>query len=522
MFLPHEDSRDGPNLFFVHRFNLAHLPHVQRMLVGVRFGELASWPARIARVSFLQATGAAAAEVAEAAAGGSEAAAAAVQNAASRQAAGQKRRRTEDAQQEVAPPAPDVKDEERLETAEGAPQVSAPAEGLAGDAPSPFQDPTALAPGSDVPSLALNPQAAAPIAAVPSAPAPAPPAGPPARTVFYARKNTPKPSAKQLVKRVFNPAQLRPWPHALPHRVELLARGIDCLLLAVPYDPLPLVLAALRYCRPCAALAVFHSDLACLARLYKRLRELELAINLQIEERFTRELQVLPARTHPHMQMHSASGYLLTGVIVPTEYSALHIVDLDDEPPRGEAAVGASGDMKPAADATQSSGAAAASSIDGVGDGGSADVVHMQAACDLAFCCEPVASAYNVGAVLVDSAGRVAVTGFSRELEGNTHAEEVCLLKPGGSEAARGGTLYSTMEPCGQRLSGKLGCAQRIVEAGVARVVLAVAEPPNFVPKCEGADLLRAAGVRVDVIADADCRQRALDANAHLLKASGQ
>jgi pyrimidine deaminase RibD-like protein len=220
------------------------------------------------------------------------------------------------------------------------------------------------------------------------------------------------------------------------------------------------------------------------------------------------------------MQMHSASGYLLTGVIVPTEFSALYVVDLDDEEPRGESAVGAADKMGPAANAALDSGALVGGAV--ASSSASADLVHMNSACDLAFRCEPVTSAYNVGAVLVDSAGRVVSTGFSRELEGNTHAEEVCLLKPGGCAAARGGTIYSTMEPCGLRLSGKLGCAQRLVEAGVARVVLAVAEPPNFVQKCEGADLLRAAGIRVDVIADAGCRQRALDANAHLTNVGGQ
>ena len=46
------------------------------------------------------------------------------------------------------------------------------------------------------------------------------------------------------------------------------------------------------------------------------------------------------------------------------------------------------------------------------------------------------------------------LTGFSREEPGNTHAEQVALARaPPG--AARGGTLYSTMEPCAHRLSGE-------------------------------------------------------------------
>lgn len=50
-------------------------------------------------------------------------------------------------------------------------------------------------------------------------------------------------------------------------------------------------------------------------------------------------------------------------------------------------------------------------------------------ACRLAHSCVPVARAFNVGAVLTDGAGRLLTTGFSRELPGNTHAEECCLLK---------------------------------------------------------------------------------------------
>jgi len=39
-----------------------------------------------------------------------------------------------------------------------------------------------------------------------------------------------------------------------------------------------------------------------------------LAINVRIEELWTREHQVLPMRTHPQMSMHGASGYVLSAV----------------------------------------------------------------------------------------------------------------------------------------------------------------------------------------------------------------
>lgn len=43
--------------------------------------------------------------------------------------------------------------------------------------------------------------------------------------------------------------------------------------------------------------------------------------------------------------------------------------------------------------------------------------------------CISVPTAYNVGAIITDSNGNIVSRGFSRELEGNTHAEEVALIK---------------------------------------------------------------------------------------------
>ena len=146
------------------------------------------------------------------------------------------------------------------------------------------------------------------------------------------------------------------------------------------------------------------------------------------------------------------------------------------------------------------------------------DESFMLRACEEAKRCEAVDTAYNVGAVLVSADGSRTTTGFSRELPGNTHAEQVALhkmLEEGGTEAARGGTIYCTMEPCSKRLSGNESCTSRILQAGVARVVMAAREPDTFVA-CEGVDLLQAGGVQVDV-----CRSPAIDAacaaaNAHI------
>jgi len=50
-----------------------------------------------------------------------------------------------------------------------------------------------------------------------------------------------------------------------------------------------------------------------LAALWQRLRSEGRAINLTLSETWTREIQVLPGRTHPVMTTSAASGYLLVG-----------------------------------------------------------------------------------------------------------------------------------------------------------------------------------------------------------------
>ncbi|KAJ3042987.1 DRAP deaminase [Rhizophlyctis rosea] len=127
------------------------------------------------------------------------------------------------------------------------------------------------------------------------------------------------------------------------------------------------------------------------------------------------------------------------------------------------------------------------------------DLHHLRLAILEAHKSPPIQTAYCVGALLTKEF-QILATGYSRELPGNTHAEECCLLKLSDPSFARGATIYTTMEPCNERLSGKTPCAQLLLKAGVARVVMGVKEPPNFVAACTGAVMLRDAGVVVDYV----------------------
>ena len=100
----------------------------------------------------------------------------------------------------------------------------------------------------------------------------------------------------------------------------------------------------------------------------------------------------------------------------------------------------------------------------------------------------------TVGCVLVQ--GEVVVAEAVTGVGGRPHAEEQAVEMAG--EAARGASAYITLEPCGQRSSGAPSCAERLIEAGVVRVVAACRDPHAYASG-RGPARLRAAGVAVEL-----------------------
>ena len=103
----------------------------------------------------------------------------------------------------------------------------------------------------------------------------------------------------------------------------------------------------------------------------------------------------------------------------------------------------------------------------------------------------------RVGCVITASDGRVLGRGHTQKA-GGPHAEVMALrdLQVRG-ESARDATVYVTLEPCAHH--GRTPpCCDALIEAGVARVVMAV-EDPNPLVAGQGAARLRAAGISVDI-----------------------
>jgi diaminohydroxyphosphoribosylaminopyrimidine deaminase/5-amino-6-(5-phosphoribosylamino)uracil reductase len=104
-----------------------------------------------------------------------------------------------------------------------------------------------------------------------------------------------------------------------------------------------------------------------------------------------------------------------------------------------------------------------------------------------------------VGALIVNDQGVIVGDGHT-QAPGESHAEIEALRRAG--DAARGATMVVTLEPCSH--VGRTGpCAEAIIEAGIARVVVGMIDPDPRVAG-GGVALLKASGVDVEVGVEKD------------------
>lgn len=100
----------------------------------------------------------------------------------------------------------------------------------------------------------------------------------------------------------------------------------------------------------------------------------------------------------------------------------------------------------------------------------------------------------NVGCVIVRD-DRVIGRGWTQP-GGRPHAEAMALAQAGAG--SRGATCYVTLEPCAHVSVRGAACADLLIAAGVAQVVVALGDPD---PRTDGDGIarLRAAGISVDI-----------------------
>jgi diaminohydroxyphosphoribosylaminopyrimidine deaminase/5-amino-6-(5-phosphoribosylamino)uracil reductase len=97
-----------------------------------------------------------------------------------------------------------------------------------------------------------------------------------------------------------------------------------------------------------------------------------------------------------------------------------------------------------------------------------------------------------VGAVVVKD-GKIISRGWHWKA-GEPHAEAIALKKAGG--AARGATLYVTLEPCSHTGKRTPPCSPLVIQSGITRVVVAMTDPNPKVSR-GGVKALSAAGIDV-------------------------
>ena len=116
----------------------------------------------------------------------------------------------------------------------------------------------------------------------------------------------------------------------------------------------------------------------------------------------------------------------------------------------------------------------------------------------------------NVGCVIVKD-GIVVGEGFHPKA-GQPHAEVFAMRQAG--DQARGATAYVTLEPCAH-YGRTPPCAKGLVEAGVAKVIVACPDPNPLVAG-KGVQILKDAGIKVEVSV---CEDEAHPLNDGFLKA---
>lgn len=130
------------------------------------------------------------------------------------------------------------------------------------------------------------------------------------------------------------------------------------------------------------------------------------------------------------------------------------------------------------------------------------DAAFRDAAAQAALAIQSCDPNPRVGCIIVDADGRTLSHGHTQPV-GQAHAEVMALraARDAGCDV-RGATVYVTLEPC-SHFGRTPPCCDALIEAGVARVMVAQ-QDPNPLVAGQGIARLRAAGIEIEVLAPDD------------------
>lgn len=99
-------------------------------------------------------------------------------------------------------------------------------------------------------------------------------------------------------------------------REELFSGEFDGLIVASQFEPFSIVEKLSQYVAGSGAIAMYSPFPQPLIEAQSRMRPMPIYLAPTVTEAWHREYQVLPGRTHPHMNMPGAGGYILSAIKV--------------------------------------------------------------------------------------------------------------------------------------------------------------------------------------------------------------
>lgn len=112
------------------------------------------------------------------------------------------------------------------------------------------------------------------------------------------------------------------WKDENEEAIEILREKVDGVTIVSKEDPFPIIKELLPFLHTGRPIVIFHHCKELLMECFQSMKRLNCAVNLRLFSSFMRNIQVLPRRTHPYVQIQGSSGFILAGYAVNTPSAA--------------------------------------------------------------------------------------------------------------------------------------------------------------------------------------------------------